>query len=266
MQTSSQNSIKTALITGASSGIGKAFAKLLAQQGYQLFLIGLNAEYMQETKTCLEKYTTAAIHCCLIDLSQADSVTKIVTEFKSLGWKLDLLINNAGIGVKGDFANLSWTEIHQMLMINIHASIELTYQLLPELLKQHSGQILFTASTAAFLPGPGMAIYFATKAFLTSFGRALAMELENTNIEVKVLCPGPTKTRFAKSAYMENNKIHQGIVPILEAEEVAQWGLKALTKKNSLVIVGWINKLCAYLAYYLPQKWSMRAVYKLHKD
>lgn len=266
MTPSSFNPPATALITGASSGIGRAFAELLAQQGYQLFLVGLNESLMAETIQHLKTLSQAPIHSILVDLSATDAVAKIMEEFSALGWKLDLLINNAGIGMRGDFSKLPWPVIYKMLMVNINAGIELTHQFIPQFLKRNKGQILFTASTAAFLPGPGMAIYFATKAFLVSFAQALAMELENTGISVTVLCPGPTKTRFAESAYMEDNKIHQGIVPIWRAEDVASWGLKSLKKKKNLAIVGWINRICAYLAYYLPQKWSMRAVYRLHQQ
>lgn len=252
------------LITGASTGIGKAFAKLFAKKNYDLVLVGLEAHLLKELAQELTHAYQVNVYPLAMDFSRfyaAEEVYKFILEKKI---QIDILINNAGFGILGRFDQVKMEQIQAMMSVNMNAMVELTRLLLPSMLQNRKGKILNTASTAAFQPGPGMCIYFATKAFILSFSQGLASELERSGVTVTALCPGPTQTEFAKRAGMIGNRIHKGIVPIWSAEEVALYGYQALMKGKRLAIVGWINRICRYLSAWVPTRLVMNSVKRLH--
>ena len=254
----------TVLITGASSGIGRSFAKIFAKNGYNLFLIALEQELLESLAEELKRTYQIDVLILSIDLSSNGAAQKIVDFMNEHNWEAEIIINNAGFGCKGDFYRMPIHKIHEMIAVNMTALVELTRLLLPEMIRRNYGKILNTASTAAFQPGPGMAVYFATKAFIASFSQALSSELSHTNITVTTLCPGPTKTNFAKLAGLYNNPIHQGIVPILEADDVAECGYKMMMRGKRLVIVGLMNKICSFISFLMPSSLVMNSIKKLH--
>lgn len=257
---------KAALITGGSSGIGKAFAHLLAKEGYTLILIAHEQTLLETVAFELKQKYSIEVFTLAIDLSQPQAAEYIFQYIQINQWPIHILINNAGFGLVGNFITHPLQQIRAMMSVNMNALVELTYLLLPQMMKEKSAFILNTASTAAFQPGPGMAIYFATKAFIHSFSQALHAELKDTGISVTSLLPGPTKTNFATTANMMNNPIHQGIVPLWEPEGVALWGLKAMKRKKRVAIVGWINLVLSYIACWVPTSMVMKSIKKLHQS
>ncbi|QFT87631.1 D-beta-hydroxybutyrate dehydrogenase [Bacillus sp. THAF10] len=239
---------KTALITGASSGLGYEFVKLFANDGYNLVVIARNEEKLQEIKT---KYPHINVTVISKDLSEPNAINEIMTEINNQFITVDVLVNNAGFGLLGSFEDLSIEQQLNMIQLNVSSLTELTYRLLPDLKKSKSGKILNVASTAAFQPGPNMAVYYATKAFVLSFSEALAEELKEHSITVTTLCPGATKTNFSSIAKVENTKMFSNA---MSSDVVAKQGYQALMQGKRVVITGGLNKVGALAAKFLPRR------------
>lgn len=254
---------QTALITGASSGIGYEFCKLLAQSGHRLVLVARNQEQLQAVAQEMSQVHQIQTEVITADLSQPGAAQEVVKKVESLGWSIDVLINNAGFGLFGDFASSKWEKELSMIQLNIVALTELTKLLLPNMLKNKNGRILNVASTAAFQPGPLMAVYYATKAYVLFFSEALAEELESTGVSVTALCPGPTQSRFQKGAEMEKSKLIQGAID--SPANVAQKGYRALLRGQRVVVVGFKNRMLAQSIRLMPRSWATRAVYNAQK-
>jgi uncharacterized protein len=253
------------LITGASTGIGKSFAYLYASQGRDLLLVSLKPALLKQCASELREKFSVDIQTVAVDLSAPKSAEKIANFVTENNWVIDILVNNAGVAKNRDFADTSHLDIQNMMAINMNAVVDLTYFILPQMLQRKQGEILNVASTAAFSPGPGMAIYFATKSFVLSFSQALACEVKDKGIQVTALCPGPTtNTQFAMKADLQKSFIHRGMVPMWEASGVARWGVWALKNKKNVSIVGFVNRICSYLSFYMPTKWVMGVIKKLH--
>ena len=186
----------TALITGASSGIGLELAKLFARDGYELVLVARRVERLEELGRELTQRHGVRCHTISVDLAQPDAAAEIVRRLEGAGPAVDVLVNNAGFGVLGPLATTEPETAGRMIRVNIEALTQLTRALLPGMLARRRGRILNVASTAGFAPGPLMAVYYATKAYVISFSEALAEELRGTGVTVTVLCPGPTRTEF----------------------------------------------------------------------
>ena len=186
------------------------------------------------------------------DLAKSNSSETIYKEVKNKGIIVDILINNAGFGIYGDFSTIDLEKHMDLIQVNISALVSLTRFFLPDMLEKKQGKILNTASTAAFQPGPHMAIYYATKAFVLSFSEALASELEGSGVSVTALCPGPTKTGFEKGSQINKSKLFTLVKP-MNAETVAQIGYNALMKGKPVVIAGWKNALLAYSNRFAPR-------------
>ncbi|WP_299108028.1 SDR family oxidoreductase [uncultured Tenacibaculum sp.] len=226
---------KTALITGASSGIGKELAQIHAAKGGSLIIVARRKEKLEELKTALEvKYDVRAL-TIVKDLSQPNAAKELYNEVKEKGLEVEYLINNAGFGLRGKFHELPWERQLQMMNLNMVALTELTYLFLPEMVKRNTGKILNTSSTASFMPGPLQAIYFATKAYVTYFGNAIAEELHDTNITVTTLMPGATETEFAKTSGMDKTGLFEKTVT---AHSVAEDGYKAMEQGKLDVVSG----------------------------
>ena len=225
-----------ALITGGSSGIGAELARLCAAAGYEV--IGVS-----------RRPSPAGVRSLLADLSDPAAPPRIYDELR--GTPVDLLINNAGFGCNGPFAEIAWEDEAGLLQVNISALAHLTRLFLPDMLRRGSGRILNVASTAAFVPGPGMTVYYASKAFVRSFSEGLAAEVGGSGVTVTVLCPGPTRTGFAAAAGVGRTHLFRG--PVMEAAEVARVGFEAMMAGKTEVIAGARNRWMIFFSRFAPR-------------
>lgn len=253
------NNNKTVLVTGASSGIGLEFAKLFAKDGYHIVLTARDEQKLNEIAHQLKAQYSVDVTILARDLSLSDAAEELTAEIMAKGIEIDILINNAGFAAYGPFIETSWKEEKDMIQVNITALTTLTKQLLPDMIKRNRGKILNVASTAAFQPGPLMAVYYATKAYVLSFSEAIDYELRNTNVSVTALCPGATATNFEKRASLESSRLFQS--GAMDAHEVALSGYTALIKDKALVIPGIKNRILASIVRFLPRKTVLRVVH-----
>ena len=223
-----------ALITGASSGIGTELAKLCLAAGYDVILVARRRDLLEQWAN--EWGPRASVLAA--DLSQQDVASAIFEQVRNR--PVEILINNAGFGIRGPFAHTDWTAEASLLQVNVAALAHLTKLFLPGMLARKSGRVLNVASTAAFVPGPFMAMYYASKAFVRSFSESLATEVEGTGVTVTVLCPGPTRTEFAATAGVEETPLFRGTA--MEAAEVARIGFNAMMAGKREIIAGRRNR------------------------
>ncbi len=238
---------KTALITGATSGLGYEFVQLLAKEQYNLIVVARNEEKLLSIKS---EFPLLNVTTIPMDLSKPGSVRKLVEEIQEKELQVDVLINNAGFGLLGKFDELNVEKQLEMIQLNISALTELTHAFLPQMKKQKFGQIMNVASTAAFQPGPMMAVYYATKAYVLSFSEALVEELAGTGVTVTTLCPGATKTNFGSVANVEKTKMFSNA---MDATTVAALGYNGMKNGKRVVITGNSNKIGATAAKFLPR-------------
>jgi short-subunit dehydrogenase len=242
---------QTALITGGSSGIGKELAYLFAKDGYDLVLVARNKDNLQLIR---EEITHRfRVNCYLIvkDLEDPEAPHQIYHELQQKKITVDFLVNNAGFGSYGEFRKVDLQIDIGMIEVNIKALTVLTKIFLPEMIRQRAGGILNIASTASFQPGPLMAVYYATKAYVLSFTEALANELQGTGVTATAFCPGPTDTGFAQRAKLGVAKLQSGV---MDAQKVAQIGYRGFMKKKVVVIPGIQNSLLTFFVRFLPRK------------
>jgi len=223
----------TALITGASSGIGKELATIHAERGGNLILVARSKDKLNELKVELEKKHKVLVSIIPKDLSAAGAAKELFNEVQSLGIQVDYLMNNAGFGLVGKFHELPWERQMQMINLNMIALTELTYLFLQEMVPRNNGKILNTSSTAGLIPGPLQAVYFAFKAYFSSFSNAIAEELYDKNITVTALLPGATETGFAKISGVDKTAIYSNPA---SARSVAEDGYNAMVKGKLDVI------------------------------
>jgi uncharacterized protein len=234
---------KTALITGASAGLGRAFAKFAACDGHDVVLVARRKDRLQELAKELE--AAHGIKATVIEADFADrgAPQKVVETVRAAGLAIDVLINNAGFGSHGPFVETDFARQAEMVDVNIRAVIELTHRLLPQMLARKAGRILNVASLAAFVPGPYMATYYASKAFVLSFSEALSAELRGTGVTVTAACPGPTATEFGTVARSDRTNLFRG--GGADAASVARHGYRAMLAGKVVAIPGLSNKLTA---------------------
>jgi short-subunit dehydrogenase len=254
---------KTALITGASTGIGREFCRLMAKDGYEMFLVARDAARLQELAAELVTSGAAGAHVVAADLARKNGATDVMAGLS--GTVPDVLINNAGFGILGDFSSSDLSQQMDMIQVNVGSLVELTGRVLPGMVQRGSGRILNVASTAAFQPGPGMSIYYATKAFVLSFSEAIAEENRKRGVTVTVLCPGPTDTEFQTRAGMLETPLFSGALKVMTAKEVAEIGYRAMREGKVLSIAGLRNRLGMEGLRLSPRSWVRRIVYGLHK-
>jgi len=228
----------TALVTGASAGLGTEFAKLCAADGYDVVLVARRAPRLTDLATSLTKTYRIEARPLAADLADPDAPLRISAELGDA--PIEILINNAGFGIRGPFAETNWERDAALLQVNVTALAQLTKLILPGMIARRSGRILNVASTAAFVPGPFMALYYASKAFVLSFSEALANELQSTGVSATVLCPGATRTEFAAAAGVADSELFHG--PVMGAEEVARIGYRAMMAGKSSAIAGARNR------------------------
>ena len=228
----------TALVTGASAGLGAEFAKLCAAGGYDVVLLARSASRLDHLAADLVKTYGVEARPLPADLADPAAPPAIFAQLS--GRPVDILINNAGFGVRGPFAGNDWERESSLIQVNMVALTHLTKLFLPEMIRRRTGRILNVASTAAFVPGPFMALYYASKAFVLSFSEALANEVQGTGVTVTVLSPGPTRTEFAQAAGIGDSDLFHG--PTMGAAEVARIGYDAMMAGKPSAIAGGRNR------------------------
>jgi hypothetical protein len=243
----------TALITGATTGIGRELAQIAAANGYDVALTARTAQSLQTAAADIERTTNRKTHIFPIDLSQPNAARTLFADLTHAGLTLDVLINNAGFGLLGKFWELPEDEQMQMIQLNIGALTQLTRLALPGMIERRIGYILNLASTASFQPSPLMAIYYASKAYVLSFSEAIHNEAKGTGVNVCCLCPGATRTEFQKRAGMAGTKLFDG-PHIMSAQEVAQIGWDAMKQGKSSVIAGRLNATLAFFTRFAPRQ------------
>jgi len=244
---------RTALITGASGGIGYELAKLFAHDHYDLVLVARSAAKLAQFADELQRQFGVSAKPIALDLTASPAPQFLFDQLQREGVTVDVLVNNAGYGVLGEFAEIPLEETLGQIQLNITALTHLTKLFVAPMLERHSGKILNVASTAGFQPGPRMAVYYATKAYVISFSEALANELQGTGVTVTCLCPGATDTGFAKRAGNDQTLLFKQLRP-MDAKTVARDGYRALMAGKTLAISGFRNWLIAESVRFSPRK------------
>jgi uncharacterized protein len=242
----------TVLITGASGGIGYELAKLFAHDHHDLVLVARSGDKLAQIANELQSLRVR-VRTYSLDLTQAPAPKFLFDQLQSEGVAVDILINNAGFGAFGEFAQMSTDEIFGQIQLNIVALTELTRLLLPPMLARGSGRIMNVASTAGFQPGPLMAVYYATKAYVISFSEALANEVRNSGVTVTCFCPGATHTGFAKRAGNDKSRLFKQL-GAMNVEKVALDGYRAVMEGRTLAFSGAHNWLVAQSTRFAPRK------------
>ena len=255
---------KTALITGASMGIGLEFAHVFAKNGYDLYLVARSEDKLLALARELESGHKVKVDIQALDLSKTDSALEVFQETKRRKIDIEILVNNAGFGDFGMFSEAEWSKEKQMIDLNITALTHFTKLFLAEMLQRKSGKILNVASIAAFLPGPIMAVYFATKAYVLSFSEAISNELEGTGVAVTCLCPGPTESNFQSAANMHESKAVKG-QKLSTAKEVAEYGFDSLMENKVVAIPGILNYIMANSVRFTP-RFLVRKIIRFAQD
>jgi len=254
---------KTALITGASGGIGYELALLLARDGFDCILVARSRDKLDELAARLESEFRVKTLVVARDLSKSTAVDEIYEEVSAASMSIDVLVNNAGFPVYGRFVDTDWQTELDMLQVNVVALTALTKLFVRGMVERRNGRILNLASTAAFVPGPLMAVYYASKAYVLSFSQALANELQGTGVTVTALAPGPTRTGFQKRGVMEDSRLVRG--QIADAKSVATAGYRGMMRGKTIVIPGFSNKLIPWVARVSPRGAVTRVVRRMQE-
>ena len=254
----------TALITGASSGIGEALARLIAGGGAHVVLLARTSDKLAAIAADLTRSHGIQATVLAQDLSKPDAPETITSELAARGLTVDILVNNAGFATYGPFDSTPADEEARLLQVNIVALTMLTKRLLPGMLRRKHGRILNVASTAAFQPGPLMAVYYASKAYVLSFSEALSTETEGTGVTVTCLCPGPTETGFQDRARMHESKLFSTL-GVARAEDVARAGYDAMMAGTALIVPGFANKAGVQVVRVSP-RWLVRKFIRRLQD
>jgi short-subunit dehydrogenase len=257
-------STERVLVTGASGGIGYEFAKLFARDGYDLVLVSRKGNKLEEIARELKAAHGTRSAVFAGDLAVPGSPDALYAEIKKSGIEVDILVNNAGFGSLGPFYKRPLEEQLEMIQLNVTSLAHLTRLFLPEMVARKRGRVVNIASIAAYQPGPFMAVYYASKAFVVSFSEAIANELHGTGVTVTVICPGPTKTGFAERAGSDKTTLfHMGVT--MDAATVARIGYEGMMKNKGVVITGAKNKLLALGGRLAPRRLSANIARSLNE-
>jgi short-subunit dehydrogenase len=253
----------TALITGASSGFGFEFAKLFAKENYDLVLIARDKEKLETIATQLQNEHEIFVRIISKDLSKEKAGEEIFQELEEAGIEIDVLVNNAGFATHGEFIEVPLSDELAEIQVNIATLTALTKLFVSGMVKRKEGKILNVASTAAFFPGPLMAVYYASKAYVLSFSEALAEELVGSGVSVTVLCPGPSKTGFINRAEVGKTLIFNR--KLTTAREVAEAGYRGLMNQKRTVFVTRSERLTAALSRITPRSFLAKVIKRIQQ-
>jgi short-subunit dehydrogenase len=255
---------KTALITGASFGIGLELARIFAREGYNLVLVARSADKLRQLASELEKAHGTRSLILAIDLTDSGAPAYVLDQTTRADIPVDVLVNNAGFGQYGMFAENDLEECLRQIQLNVTTLTHLTRLYLPAMVERKSGRILNVASTAAFQPGPLMAVYYATKAYVLHFSEAIANELQETGVTVTCLCPGPTATEFQERAKIDSIRLTK--FGTMDARTVAEDGYRALIAGKPVAISGFKNWLVAQSVRFAPRRMVAAMARKLQEE
>ena len=249
-----------ACVTGASSGIGAALARELARHGHDLVL---SARSLAPMETLADELRAAGAATTIVpaDLAERGAAAALVREIDAAGIEIDVLVNNAGLGAIGSFDRIEPARNAEIMQVNIVALTELTRALLPAMLYRRRGGIMLVASTASFLPCPQMAVYAASKAYVRSFGEALAQELRGSGVTVSVLCPGTTASNFFTVAGSLPSPLQAR--RMMTAEAVARIGVAGLVRGRRVTVAGGMNRILAFIAAHTPHSLTLPATQRM---
>ena len=253
---------KYALITGASSGIGLGFARIFAQDSINLILVARSIETLESIKNELQKQHNIDIHVIGLDLSKIESIKTLTNYTEKNNITVEYLVNNAWFGDYGNFIETNLDRNTDMMELNIIALTSLSRIYGEKMVRNGSGRIINVASTAAFQPGPNMAVYFATKSYVLSLSLAISEELKWTGVTVTTLCPGPTESNFQNQANANWINIFKWKIPT--SHEVALYGYKKMLKGNKIAIHGIMNNIKAYSVKFLPYSMQLFMLKKMN--
>lgn len=249
------------LITGPTSGIGFELTKIFVEKGFNLILVGRNKEKLEELVKGLKEENEYQI--VVAELSSPESIGKIVEQVKN--HEIEILVNNAGFGLYGEFLETNLDKELQMIQVNISSLTALCKMILPSMIKRKRGKILNIASTAAFQPGPLMAVYYATKAYVLHFSEAIAEELCGSGVTVTALCPGPTESGFQKEAKMDSSIEVLQKRNVMDAKTVAKMGFDALMRGKVIEVAGIKNKITSEIVRFMPRSVVRKIVKRIQR-
>ena len=265
--------METVLITGASSGIGYELAKIYAKNGYNLVVVARSRDKLKVLKKEIFEGISKDVKVTVIeaDLSLENAAKRLYNRIKLEGLKIEVLVNNAGVGIYGKFSEFNEKIMEKnraMINLNIKAVVELTRLFLADMIKAGNGEILNVSSVAAFMPGPLMSTYYASKAFVQSFTEAVREEMKNDvctkNIKICVLCPGPTATEFEKSNNLEESSLFERM-KVMSAKKVAEIGYKEFQKGKMIIIPGIFNRIAVFGTRFFSRKFVVRMARKMQE-
>jgi short-subunit dehydrogenase len=243
---------KLALVTGASGGIGLEFAKLLAQAGYDLALVARSQGKLEALASELREQFGINVQVVVLDLARPNAAREVIAQLP----QCDVLINNAGFANNGKFAQMAEEQMLEEIQLDVATLTQLTRLYLPGMIERKDGKILNVASTAGFLPGPNMAVYYACKAYVISFSEAIAEEVRGTGVTVSVLCPGATVTGFQERANLGNTILFR--LPMAKAADVAKAGIDGMMRGKAVIVPGITNKFVAIAPKITPRRLLVR--------
>jgi short-subunit dehydrogenase len=247
---------KVALVTGASAGLGVEFARQLSKRGHRLVLAARRKDRLDALAAELGNARSVEI-----DLGAPGAAAALIADLQGAGETAELLVNNAGFGLHGRFDEADPERLRQMVDLNCGTLTDLCRAVLPAMVERRSGAILNLASTAAFQPAPGMAVYFATKAYVLSLSEALHEEVRRFGVRVTALCPGPTRTEFGEVAGFGGNRTVDRLS--MDADEVVRKGLRALDRNKAVAITGTLNRIVAFSTRLVPRSVARKAAGKI---
>ncbi len=252
-----------ALITGASGGIGYELAKIFAQNGWNLILVARSQEKLNSFSKEISKQHGISAHVIVKDLTDPESASELYREVELKSWTVDALVNNAGIGSFGFFSQTDFAVEASLLELNVVTLTKLTKLFLKPMIQRGEGYVLNVASTAAFQPGPLMAVYYASKAYVLSFSEAIADELEGSGVSVTALCPGATLTGFRDAAGMQRSRLYK--LRVMDVKRVAREGYDGMIQRKRVVIPGTLNKVLVSGSRLLPRKLVTKVTRKIQE-
>jgi short-subunit dehydrogenase len=253
---------KTALITGSSNGIGYELAKIHARNGDNLVLVARNKVKLDDLKKEMEAKYGTEVYTIGKDLALSDAAYEVYDELKKKNITVDYLVNNAGFGDFGFFADSDWQKQEKMINLNILSLTHFTKLFVVDMIKRGNGKIMNVASTAAFQSGPTMAVYYATKAYVLSFSEAIDNELKDKGITVTALCPGATESGFQAAASLEDSRLVKG-KKLPTSKQVAEYGYKAMMKGKTVAIHGFMNAVMATSVRFAPRSVIVKVTRKM---